>query len=232
MSSKIQTQAHPNQLIETTAIREEHSDGASDKQLWIPFEDVYLADDNAIFQGVDVAVIRAALRAYLQRYYSDVTINITRLLRFKLAGRAWLKKITVLSSVYYATKNREHRRANYHVFFTSPYKNSQGITHIAWYVGSVMWFFKLQFQGTSFFLALVRLTKSAGTTSHSRVIPHVQKTMPREKPKYAVISLDDDIQHQVGLVKQAASGFKYSVILPEGSFDTEDLKDCGKWMHI
>ncbi|KAF1799803.1 hypothetical protein V8B55DRAFT_1416446 [Mucor lusitanicus] len=165
----------------------------------------------------------------------DACINITGSLNFKLVGRAWLKNKAEITSTYYAVRNREHCRANYHVFFTtSLYKNNLGVTRRRGsYVGTVIWFCKQKFNGANFFLAFAKLTNNPSTTQHSSLIPQVEKTKPSAQQKYAIILLNHDIKHQVGLVKQLSGNHRYSVIIPEGSFTVEELvDDGGKWSNV
>lgn len=57
------------------------------------------------------------------------------------------------------------------------------------------------------------------TAKHSKAIPVVRTARTSETPKYAIISVDQDILYQVGLVKNLGSEHKFSVIVPNNTFD-------------
>ncbi|EPB85750.1 hypothetical protein HMPREF1544_07501 [Mucor circinelloides 1006PhL] len=171
-------------------------------QLWIPFEDVTLSDDESLFEGVKVSALRRALSKYYQRFYGAKDVVVDGPILFKLAGRAWISNKVIVTSTLYARKNREeHRRANHHVFFTSPFLSSRNVSSRGWYVGTVIYFLKHDYRDNTQFLALVEVMKVNTTAKHSKAIPVVRTARTSETPKYAIISVDQDIVfYQVGLL--------------------------------
>lgn len=249
MTGTVKTQAQASNLIEKIAIRSLLSrsidvvdaaniirppsyannsfwDNTDDEnctaQLWIPFIDnIQLCDDNERFEGVQVGALRKALRNYYRREFSESSLIMEGDIVFGLAGRAWLDKPMVISSVYYAKKNREFRRAGYCIMFDSPYLSQRFESRRRWFVGEVLFFFKHQFRGNLYFLAFVQVMKRHTTAAHDKSIPVVDKGSPNVAPKFAVISVNNDIKLQVGLVQFIGSRTKFSVIAPSHVFETD-----------
>lgn len=243
MSSRTSNQAQPSNLIEKAMLRSLLSHGIdveeeaklfrplgftedtwdeneeTGRQLWIPFEDVTLTDDESLFEGVKVSALRRALSKYYQRFYGAKDVVVDGPILFKLAGRAWISNKVIVTSTLYARKNREHRRANHHVFFTSPFLSSRNVSSRGWYAGTVIYFLKHDYRDNTQFLALVEVMKVNTTAKHSKAIPVVRTARTSETPKYAIISVDQDILYQVGLVKNLGSEHKFSVIVPNNTFD-------------
>ncbi|KAL0135633.1 hypothetical protein V8B55DRAFT_1441108 [Mucor lusitanicus] len=249
LTGKIASQAQPNNLVEKTMVRsllnhsldveeeanlitpEEHNGDdddeltvnySSDRQLWLPFENVVLNDDEVHYEGVKVSAIRKAFGKFYQRVHSDSTIRINGPVVYKLAGRAWLTNKVVLSSVYQANKSREHRRANHYVFFTSPFKRRDVTIEAC-----------KPFEAKTFFLAFVKLMQGHGRATHSQDIPEVVLPGTQESCRYAIISIDRDIQYQVGLVKNfVGESRKCAVITPHDRFDCAMLCHCRQLANI
>lgn len=260
MTAKVPGQSQPSNLIEKVMLRsllghsldiseeanlirppgfsdttwEEHGpdDEGTDRQLWNPFEDVVIRNDQDEFQGVKVAAFRRALSKFYRRQSTTATTSNAIILepvtQFKIAGRAWIYDKIIITSQYYSKKNREFRRGNNYVFFTSPFLSQRGVSLRGWYVGAVLFFFKHEYQDQSQFLAFVEVMKMNEVSKHSKSIPVVLKARSEEVRKFAVISVDDDIVHQVGLVKTVGSDYKFSVIVPNDHFDGDMLSNtCG-----
>ncbi|EPB91092.1 hypothetical protein HMPREF1544_01972 [Mucor circinelloides 1006PhL] len=245
MTAKISGQSQPSNLIEKVMLRfllghsldiseeanlicppgysdntwEEHGpddEGTTDRQLWNPFEDVVIRNDQIEFQAVKVAAFRRALSKFYRRQCTTTTTSnatiLEPIIQLKVAGRAWIyDKIIITSQYYYSKKNREFRRGNNYVFFTSPFLSQRGVS-----------LFGCQL------LAFVEVMKMNEVSRHSKSIPVVLKARPSEVPKFAVISVDEDIMNQVGLVKTVGSEYKFSVIVPNDHFDGDTLSNtCG-----
>jgi len=176
MTAKISGQSQPSNLIEKVMLRfllghsldiseeanlicppgysdntwEEHGpddEGTTDRQLWNPFEDVVIRNDQIEFQAVKVAAFRRALSKFYRRQCTTTTTSnatiLEPIIQLKVAGRAWIyDKIIITSQYYYSKKNREFRRGNNYVFFTSPFLSQRGVSLFGWYVGAVLFFFQ------------------------------------------------------------------------------------------
>ena len=248
ITGTVKTQAQASNLIEKVAIRsfvnrsvnvvdaaniisppsysdDTYWDNADDEsctaQLWIPFLTVQLCDDAEEFEGVKFGILRKAMRNYYRREFSESGIVIDSDINFGLAGRAWLDKPMVISSRYYAKKNREFRRAGYYIMFDSPYFSQRFGSRRRWFVGEVLFFFKPYFRGSLYFLAFVQVMKRHTTAAYDKFISVVDKGSPNVAPKFAVISVNNDIKLQVGLVQFIGSRTKFSVIAPSHVFETD-----------
>jgi hypothetical protein len=167
ITGTVKTQAQASNLIEKVAIRsfvnrsvnvvdtaniisppsysdDTYWDNADDEsctaQLWIPFLTVQLFDYAEEFEGVQVGILRKAMRNYYRREFSESGIVIDSDINFGLAGRAWLDKPMVISSRYYAKKNRKFCLAGYYIMFDSPYFSQRVGSQRRWFVGEVLFF--------------------------------------------------------------------------------------------
>ena len=113
--------------------------------MWIPFIDnIQLCDDDERFGGVQVGALRKALQNYYRGEFSESGLIIEDDdIVFGLTGRAWLDKPMVISSIYYAKKNREFRRAGYYIMFDSPYLSQRFGSRRSWFVGEVLFFLSI-----------------------------------------------------------------------------------------
>lgn len=259
ITGTVKTQAQASNLIEKVAIRSflyqsldiveegniirpstfdesSYLDNLDDEnctaQFWIPFQTVQLCNDTEEFEGVQISKFRKALSKYYRRKFSNERISIVDNIDFVLAGRVWFNDYTVITSIYYARINREFRRAGYYVFFDSPYLTSQSESCRKWFVGEVLFFFKHIFRNFTYFLAFVRVMKRNTTAFHDKSIPVVDKGSQNVPPKFAVISVTDDIKRQVGLIKFIGSRTKFSVIAPTYVFDADMSIDAGNIVNL
>lgn len=207
----------------------EHSNGQElPRQLWEPFKSISLSEDNHdVIEGCSYLVIHRALSAYYARRFSEASLVVRGNTNFKFAGRAQLDYKFVITSTYYARINRESRRAGYYVFFRSPFLDFLGQSKKGWYVGKVLFYMKHTYRQQTFFLACVDVFKSVGTKPYSSTIPVVQKSLNSTMTKLAIISLDFDIDFQVGLVEYDHNHGKFSVIIPSNVLTTNMLQYTG-----
>ncbi|KAL9553099.1 hypothetical protein MBANPS3_003442 [Mucor bainieri] len=210
----------------------EHADDNNgvmlERQLWsVCNDEVMLPDDKAIYQGVLVKTIRKALSHFYKRRTSDKSLQVTGTIKFRQAARAWLEDKVILSSNYHADATKEFRRAGYFVIFETAYWNKNNATRYGWHVGKVLWFLQHQLVGGDVvFLAFVELLRGCKTADDSKYTPQVRFATRSERPRYAMISVDDEIWTQVGLVKHLRSNNWFTAIGPRGVF--EDLStSCG-----
>ncbi|KAG1086043.1 hypothetical protein G6F42_021149 [Rhizopus arrhizus] len=228
MTSKINSQAQPSNLVEQQAIRsllwhdavdleheanilhpvgfdastwEQHS-GPEElpRQLWIPLRTFIISNDNnTCVEDLPACIVQRALIKFYRRYFSAANLDVQGELYFQVSYRAWLDYKFVITSTAYARSNREYRRAGYYVLFRSPYLNSLGETQlVGWFVGKVLFYMKHIFDGQTFFLAMVKNVFK----SHS--LTDCCRTIPIVEegtiPKYAVVSLDNCIMRELTVV--------------------------------
>lgn len=100
-------------------------------------------------------------------------------------------------------------------------------------LGACSGFASKPFEAKTFFLAFVKLMQGHGRATHSQDIPEVVLPGTQESCRYAIISIDRDIQYQVGLVKNfVGESRKCAVITPHDRFDCAMLCHCRQLANI
>jgi hypothetical protein len=140
-------------------------------QLWIPFLTVQLCDNAEEFEGVQVGILRKALRNHYRCEFSESGIIIEGDVNFVLAERAWLDKPMVISSRFYARKNRESRRTSYYIMLDSPYFSQRFGRRRRRFAGEILFFFRHHFRGNLYLLPFVQVMKRRTTAVHDAFIP-------------------------------------------------------------
>jgi hypothetical protein len=70
------------------------------------------------------------------------------------------------------------------------------------------------------------------TAPHDKAIPVVDKGSQNIAPKFAVISVTNNIKCQVGLIKYIGSRTKFPVVAPSHVFDADMSVDSGNIVNL
>lgn len=117
----------PRQYAESSYLN--HPDRPSGAQLWEPFVNAVLEDDDEEVEGLPKKAIAKALLKYYQRLFSDSRLRSFHNNELLLASRLW-KDSTVISSCMYRNKRRETSRGNQYIMFWSSHKTYVPSFHI------------------------------------------------------------------------------------------------------
>ncbi|KAK4513049.1 uncharacterized protein ATC70_000086 [Mucor velutinosus] len=195
------------------------NDNGNGSQLWYPVIHTTVSSIPTSI-NVNTPLFVKAIQSYYDRQYSTnalQNVHINDQLDIVVSGSAWAYNCTYRSEYYRDLTGANSRGSHYIMVWAEHLSNSRRKVK-AFYVGAVIFMFKLEIEGIGdeLFL-LIRLGKTHAVDDKDKTMPIVELDDDQDSSAYLVCTFEQVIC-QVGLMRFSENDKRYKVITKEKVF--------------